>query len=238
MKVPRTLRLALLAVTCLPLTASLTGCIFGKPNPENINLRKKVQGLEDRVATLQQQHEADQVLIRSIRQRVPTIPTLSTERLDELFTAHGLKVGKLTGGYDLDPKKPGDKAIKVYLVPTDEDGQPLKAAGSFSIDAFDLADADKPHIGHWEFERRGRAEELVRGVSRLHLRLRPHLAARAGARRGDGAGQVQRRPHRPDLRRRDEVQGQLAALAGQPLHHTQPLLINDSPRRREGTKRT
>ena len=29
--------------------------------------------------------------------------------------------------------------------------QPIKAAGSFTVDAFDLAEQDNPQIGHWQF---------------------------------------------------------------------------------------
>jgi hypothetical protein len=76
---------------------------------------------------------------------------LPQERLEKLFTTHGLKLGRLTGGADLDPAKPGDEGIKVYVTPTDETGEPIKAAGSFVVEAFDLA-AKPPEIGKWTFD--------------------------------------------------------------------------------------
>jgi hypothetical protein len=42
--------------------------------------------------------------------------------------------------------------VKVYLVPTDQDGQPLKAAGSFVIEAFDLDQPQAPLLGRWTFD--------------------------------------------------------------------------------------
>src|SRR4029453_13122991 len=40
---------------------------------------------------------------------------------------------------------------KVYLVPTDQRGDLLKAAGSFAIDAYDLSlPASENQLGHWE----------------------------------------------------------------------------------------
>jgi hypothetical protein len=39
----------------------------------------------------------------------------------------------------------------VYAAPTDDSGQPLKAAGSFVVEAFDLAKGSDNVAGHWEF---------------------------------------------------------------------------------------
>ena len=80
-----------------------------------------------------------------------TVPSLPHERLATLFTTHGLQFGRLTGPADLDPKQPGEDGLKVYVVPTDGHGQPLKAAGSFVVEAFDLAKGDNARIGRWEF---------------------------------------------------------------------------------------
>jgi hypothetical protein len=79
------------------------------------------------------------------------LQTLPQDRLDKLFTVHGLSLGRLTGGADLDPAKPGDEGIKVYVVPTDDSGESLKAAGSFVIELFDLNKTTDNLVGHWEF---------------------------------------------------------------------------------------
>jgi hypothetical protein len=133
----------------IPVVLLLAGC--GGPNAAHIEVRKKNQDLRDELETLKRAREADAATIRGLQDRVGTIPTLPQERLAKLFTVHGLTLGRLTGGADLDRAKPGDEGLKVYATPTDQDGQPLKAAGSFVVEAFDLA-ANPPAIGKWTFD--------------------------------------------------------------------------------------
>ena len=112
----------------------IAGC--GSPNKPNIALRKKIQGLDAQIVQLQRQHEADQATIAGMNQRVGSVPTLPQDRLERLFTVHGIKLGRLTGGADLDPAKPGHEGLKVYLTPLDETGDQLKSAGAITIEAF------------------------------------------------------------------------------------------------------
>lgn len=126
------------------------GC--GSPNRVNIELRKQIQTLQAQDAALRQQHGADERVIAGLQDRQGTIPTLPASRLAGLFTTHGLQFGRLTGGLDLDASKPGDEGFGVYVVPVDETGDKLKAAGSFDIEAFDLAQPQSPFVGHWHFD--------------------------------------------------------------------------------------
>lgn len=135
--------------TAAALLLAVAGC--GSPNVASIEVRKQNQDLREQVESLTRAHEADAATIRSLQDRVGTIPTLPQERLNKLFTTHGLTLGRLTGGADLDHAKPGDEGLKVYATPTDDEGQALKAAGSFVIEAFDLA-ANPPAIGKWTFD--------------------------------------------------------------------------------------
>src|SRR3954463_9625029 len=130
---PRILTVA----TLLPL-AALAGC-FGRPNQANIDLRKDLQKLQEQVDTLNQQHRADRAEITALRQSTPTQPSLPSGQLDRLFTTHGLKFGRPPSGDARDRTRPGGAGVKIYAGPTDQDGQPLKAAGSFTIDLYDLA---------------------------------------------------------------------------------------------------
>ncbi len=129
---------------------SSVGC--GKPNRANIDLRKRIFELEAQVADLQRQREGDAATIRAYESQRPTVSSLPQERLDQLFTAHGLKIGRLTGGADTDPTRPGDESVQVHVVPTDQRGDLLKAAGTFTIDAFDLSLPQDNRVGHWEFD--------------------------------------------------------------------------------------
>jgi hypothetical protein len=128
---------------------SLASC--GSPNRANIIVRKQNQDLQDKIASLNRQHDADQATIQGLKERIGTLPTLPEDRLARLFTTHGLSLGKLTGGADLDRDKPGDEGLKVYATPTDDDGDTLKAAGSFVVEAFDLA-AKPAEVGKWTFD--------------------------------------------------------------------------------------
>lgn len=126
----------------------LTGC--AGPNQANIELRRKNQELEEKIQSMQAQLDADAQTIKAMEAKLGTLPTLPKDRLDKLFTVHSIRLNKLTGGADFDGKA-GDDGLKVYVTPLDDQGQQLKAAGSFVIEAFDLA-ATPPAIGKWEFD--------------------------------------------------------------------------------------
>lgn len=146
----QTHRLSSLALAVCIVAFLATGC--GSPNQANIELRKQIQQLQAQVNELQVEHQGDQRTIQGLRDRTGYLPTLSTSRLDQLFTTHGLEFGRLTGGADLDPSKPGDEGFVVFIVPLDQSGGKLKAAGTFDIDAFDLAEPQDPLLGHWHFD--------------------------------------------------------------------------------------
>ncbi len=116
------------------------GC--STPNKPNIDLRKQIQQQQGEIESLKRQHEADVATIRGLESRATTVPTLPKTQLDKLFTVAGLKFGRLTGA--------DAKGVKVYVVPTDQSGQPIKSAGSFVIDAFDLAVGDNARVAHCE----------------------------------------------------------------------------------------
>jgi len=130
---------------------AVVGAGCGQPNRVNIELRKQNQALTSRIEDLNRRHEADQATLRGMEPNATTRPMLTQDRLASMFTTHGLSFGRLTGGADLDPNRPGDEALKVYIVPVDQQGDVLKAAGSFIIELFDLEQADQPLLGKWEF---------------------------------------------------------------------------------------
>ena len=133
----------------LSCSAPFTGCTH--PSAANIELRKQNADLRDQITALNRRHDADAATIRALESKhATTAPTLPSDRLAQLFTVHGIQFGKLTGGADLDPKTTGDDGIKVYVVPIDDDGETLKAAGSFVVDAFDLAVGDGMRVAHCE----------------------------------------------------------------------------------------
>jgi hypothetical protein len=142
----RSIPIAAITILCL----LLTGC--GSPSSANIELRKQQQQLQSQIAQMQQQHLADEATIRGLQNQATTVPVLPEDQLDQLFTVAGLNFGRLTGGYHPDPNTPGDTMLKVYVVPTDQFGDQLKAAGSFEVKLFDLALKTDNLLGTWNFD--------------------------------------------------------------------------------------
>lgn len=134
-------------------SAALLICGCGGPNKGNIEVRKENQSLREQLETAKRTREADLATIASLRNSagVATTQSLPTEQLDKLFTTHGLKLGKLTGGARSRSDATADDVLKIYAIPTDDNGDDLKAAGSFVVTVFDLADTAQPLIGKWEF---------------------------------------------------------------------------------------
>ena len=127
-----------------------SGCTT--PNAANIELRKQNQDLTTEVTRLKTEQQGALQVIQGLRDAKGTLATLPTTRLAKLYTTHGLNFGRLTGGADIDPNKPGDEGLAVYVFPVDQHGQKLKAAGTFDIEAFDLADPSPNLVGKWHLD--------------------------------------------------------------------------------------
>lgn len=144
----RILRHPLLLSFAFCLLPSFVGGCQGT-SKANIELRKENVELREQVAQLRRQREGDLATIRAL-EAGQAVPTLPAERLARLFTVHGIALGKLTGGIDLDADTPGDEALRVVVTPQDQSGQTLKAAGAVVIELFDLALEGEQRIGRWE----------------------------------------------------------------------------------------
>ena len=138
-----------LVLFVLPATLMVGGC-FG-PSRANIQLRKQNQSLLDTVARLEGEQKADRARIAGMETAATTVPVLPQDRLDRLFTVHGLKFNRLTGGYASAAGLASDDLVKVYVVPVDADGQIIKAAGEFKVEVFDLAEAQSPLVASRRF---------------------------------------------------------------------------------------
>ena len=82
--------------------------------------------------------------------RIETLLALGDRRLEKLFRVESVKLGRYTGGLDVDGE-PGDEGVRVLLQPVDRQGSTLKATGDVTIELYDLAaDADR-RIGQYHF---------------------------------------------------------------------------------------
>jgi hypothetical protein len=135
----------------LPAACCLLFCGCRGPSSANIELRKENQTLADQRDQLIRQHADDLATIQASEGKNGIRPAISIDKLDKLFTAHSLSLGRLTGGYQPSGSS-FDSGLVVYAVPTDDDGDPIKAAGSFKVSAFDLQEPDHPLIGQWSFD--------------------------------------------------------------------------------------
>jgi len=123
------------------------GC---QPSMTYIQLRKDKQELSARVVQLERELDASRSQILAMRHDLP--PAVDPLRLDKLYTAHGLSFGRMTRGYQLDPQTSADQGVVVHIVPTDQQGHQLKAAGSFKVSLLDLNRPEEALIGQAFFD--------------------------------------------------------------------------------------
>lgn len=168
----KTRPVSLVFVTGALLLSGGCGLIGGPRNTANIELRKENAALREQVQKLELQAQADAAAIQSHEEKVGTLQTLPRERLATLFTTHDLKLGRLTGGADLDPKQPGHEGLKIYATPTDGSGDPLKAAGAFTVEAFDLSRDGGAKVGTWTFDVEAAARQWTSVLNRYNYVLR------------------------------------------------------------------
>ncbi|HWE02479.1 MAG TPA: hypothetical protein VG326_08705 [Tepidisphaeraceae bacterium] len=135
---------------CCILFFAAAGCCH--PSEDNIRLRKINQDLTAKAAGLTTQKEADDRTIAGLLARSPSIPVLPGPELKNFFVTAGIKFGRLTGGVDLDPAKPGVEAIRVYINTVDDNDHSIQAAGSFVVEAFDLAAKGNNRLGKWTWD--------------------------------------------------------------------------------------
>lgn len=135
------------AVVC---ALMLGGC--GAPNAENIRLRKANQDLSAQVSHLTTERDAQQRQIDGLLKRSASIATLAPDELKNLWVASGISIGRFTGGIDPEAGKGGATGVRVYVSPTDAEGNQIQAAGSTVIEVFDLALKGENRIGRWSWD--------------------------------------------------------------------------------------
>ncbi|HUS90816.1 MAG TPA: hypothetical protein VM695_03160 [Phycisphaerae bacterium] len=76
--------------------------------------------------------------IRDLRRTLANLRGIQDTRMEKLNAVQRIGLGSATGGVDLDGA-PGDDGVKVVVNPVDQHGSVIKAAGTVTIQLFDLA---------------------------------------------------------------------------------------------------
>lgn len=113
----------------------VTGC--GRPARVNIELRKQNQALQKQVDELSAREKANDL------NRIVSTRPRDGVNLDTLYTATGISFGRLTGV--------DERVLRVYVAPEDQQGDTLKAAGGFTVLAYDLGKGPQALVGEWTF---------------------------------------------------------------------------------------
>lgn len=123
------------AVAMLVGLAAAGGCA---PSNHTLSLRRQLQDAND--ALRKAEHEKLDLTRRIADQQehIDRLQALGGKRMEHLFRVQRVRLGRYTGGADMDGK-PGDDGVKVYLQPIDQHGSIIKAVGAVKVQLFDLA---------------------------------------------------------------------------------------------------
>lgn len=160
----------LVMISAALVSAALPGCPGMNPFSD-----KKVKQLTADLASARAETElarkdADDAKsqLAGKQKRIDTLVALGPDRLKKLYDVTSLKLGQYTGGADLDGQA-GDDGIKVFLRPIDANGDTIKAAGSVTIQLYDLAQPpDKTLIGKYEWSVDQVAKKFSGGFMAYH----------------------------------------------------------------------
>ena len=112
-------------VVLISVAMFLVGC--GGPDKANIALRKERQALRGKITGLERTAEQLRSQIRSLESDTTGVETLPQDRLEQLFTIAGIRLGKLTRRSD------EFEGLVVWVEPFDDDGDAIKAVGGIRV---------------------------------------------------------------------------------------------------------
>lgn len=130
------------------LLASSVGC--ANKDARLLEAQDRNRQLRQQLSQSQQTIETQQDRISRQSEQITNLTELGPQRMDVLFTVHSIKLGRYSGGTNLDDV-PGDDGVKVYITPQDDAGRTVTAAGSIEVNVFDLAEKDGPLLMSYSF---------------------------------------------------------------------------------------
>jgi cell division protein FtsB len=126
----------------------VTGCA----NPDKKETYDvQIEQLTQEKTQLQKQIEQSEKENDQLRQQVQVLSGLPEEvKLEKLNKLENIKIGRYTDFYDKDEDGKKEKLI-VYIQPTDEQGDALKAAGTVEVQLWDLNKTNgQAMLGQWK----------------------------------------------------------------------------------------
>lgn len=135
-------------------------------------LRKENIAQKSELASLQDQLKNRDATIRDLQTKAGAnaLPTLPPERLAQVFTAAHLEIRSQTDSADLGDNQHG---FRIFLRTYADDGQTIPAAGTLTIEAFELpaAPAEPRRLGTWTFTPQDMKKNWFTGLGTNHFAL-------------------------------------------------------------------
>jgi hypothetical protein len=125
----------------------LAGCgIHSEVKPWEVEIRD----LQREKAQLAGRLEQCQVLLEQMKTQTQALGALPAGAAREIYGLSSVKITRFSGIYDKDYDGKREKLV-VYLAPTDQAGDVVKAPGSVSIQLWSLNDPNAPlALGRWQ----------------------------------------------------------------------------------------
>ncbi|MCE5279133.1 MAG: hypothetical protein LLG03_14025 [Planctomycetaceae bacterium] len=117
------------------LAAAAVGCEPAPPAAATSD----ANALAKQVSQLEAQNRKLKDDIAQQNKQIDTLQGLGgPSRLEKIYHVNSIELSRYTGGVD-DDKKPGDDAVDVFVAPLDQQRDKIKAAGSMTVEIYDLA---------------------------------------------------------------------------------------------------
>jgi len=128
----------------------LAGCGIGSERKSPAEM--KVRELEREKAQLTEQLEQSRIELEQVKAQIKTLAALPADKWESVSSLSTVKMSRFTGFYDKDEDGQREKLI-VYLQPTDQTGDVIKAPGIVSVQLWNL---DNPSgqalLGQWQVQ--------------------------------------------------------------------------------------
>ncbi len=134
----------------------LAGCDVGSARMSPLEMR--VRDLEREKARLAGQLEQAQIELEQRKNQTGAVAALPPGRPQEFYRLSAVTIGRFTGFYDKNEDGKREKLV-VYVQPVDRVGDAIKAAGTVSVQLWNLNNAEgQVLLGQWQVQ----AEELLK----------------------------------------------------------------------------